>query len=112
AEDGIRDFHVTGVQTCALPIFAEESNLIHDLGEWVTAEALAECRRWPGHFVSINVSARQFRRQDFVDALAARVAAAGISPDRVQIEITETAIFADDARAARSAEHTSELQSR
>ncbi|AGH50026.1 response regulator receiver modulated diguanylate cyclase/phosphodiesterase [Sphingomonas sp. MM-1] len=84
-----------------IPI-AEESNLIHDLGEWVTAEALAECRRWPGHFVSINVSARQFRRQDFVDALAARVAAAGISPDRVQIEITETAIFDDDARAAET----------
>src|SRR5690606_40943419 len=28
AEDGIRDFHVTGVQTCALPIFALEENLI------------------------------------------------------------------------------------
>src|SRR5690606_41123140 len=27
AEDGIRDFHVTGVQTCALPIFAEISNV-------------------------------------------------------------------------------------
>src|SRR5690606_40423472 len=27
AEDGIRDFHVTGVQTCALPIFATEEKL-------------------------------------------------------------------------------------
>src|SRR5690606_40644177 len=30
AEDGIRDFHVTGVQTCALPIFAEEGAAVTD----------------------------------------------------------------------------------
>src|SRR5690606_39357770 len=34
AEDGIRDFHVTGVQTCALPILFDE---LHDLGEYDAA---------------------------------------------------------------------------
>src|SRR6266700_4827030 len=34
AEDGIRDFHVTGVQTCALPIFAFRSITDHD-ATWV-----------------------------------------------------------------------------
>src|SRR5690606_40513756 len=31
AEDGIRDFHVTGVQTCALPIYAQESPWVNDV---------------------------------------------------------------------------------
>nr|WP_089220348.1 EAL domain-containing protein [Sphingomonas laterariae] len=84
-----------------IPI-AEESNLIHELGDWVTAEALSECLRWPHQYVSINFSPRQFRRQDFVETLAARVAASGLPPHRVQIEITETAIFDDDLRAAET----------
>src|SRR5690606_39723593 len=33
AEDGIRDFHVTGVQTCALPIFAKNPPATNPLGE-------------------------------------------------------------------------------
>ncbi|ARS28056.1 two-component system response regulator [Sphingomonas sp. KC8] len=84
-----------------IPI-AEESNLIHELGDWVTAEALAECQRWPHQYVSINFSPRQFRRQDFVESLAATVAKSGLPPQRVQIEITETAIFDDDLRAAET----------
>lgn len=82
-----------------IPI-AEESNLIHELGDWVTAEALTQCQRWPHQYVSINFSPRQFRRQDFVESLAAKVAESAIPPNRVQIEITETAIFDDDVRAA------------
>lgn len=84
-----------------IPI-AEESNLIHELGDWVTAEALAECQRWPHQYVSINFSPRQFRRQDFVESLAATVARSGLPAQRVQIEITETAIFDDDLRAAET----------
>src|SRR5690606_40873968 len=41
--DGIRDFHVTGVQTCALPIlFAREENLAIAYGMGITAEKVAE----------------------------------------------------------------------
>ncbi len=81
---------------------AEESNLIHDLGDWVLEQALAEARRWPGQYASINVSPRQFRRDDFVGHIAGKVAAAGIEPARIQIEITETAIFDDTGRAAET----------
>jgi len=84
-----------------IPI-AEESNLIHELGEWVTAEALRECARWPHHYVSINFSPRQFRRQTLVQSLADAAVAAGVPPQRIQIEITETAIFDDDLRAAET----------
>ncbi len=79
---------------------AEESSLIQDIGDWATDEALAACAAWPGKYVSINFSPRQFRRDDFAQRLIERVAAKGVRPNQVQIEITETAIFDDDIRAA------------
>ena len=86
-----------------IPI-AEESNLIHELGDWMLAEALAQVRSWPGRYVSINFSPRQFRRHDFAGHVLECVERAGIGPDRVQIEITERAIFDDADRAAETLE--------
>jgi len=91
-----------------IPI-AEESNLIHDLGDWVVVEALKACHSWPGQYVSINFSPRQFRRPNFIEALVAKVDAAGVRPQLVQIEITETAIFDDSDRAARTLEQLREI---
>ncbi|WP_374944853.1 putative bifunctional diguanylate cyclase/phosphodiesterase [Sphingomonas sp.] len=82
-----------------IPI-AEESNLIHQLGDWVLDAALTELKRWPGQYVSVNFSPRQFRRQNFVGHMMECVARAGVAPSRLQIEITETAIFDDVERAA------------
>ncbi|HXH16661.1 MAG TPA: GGDEF domain-containing response regulator [Sphingomonas sp.] len=84
-----------------IPI-AEESNLIHDIGDWVLHEALAVLQQWPGQYVSVNFSPRQFRRHDFVGYLGEIVGRAGIEPARLQIEITETAIFDDAERAAET----------
>lgn len=82
-----------------IPI-AEESNLIHELGDWVLETALGAVKTWPGQYVSVNFSPRQFRRQNFVGQVIERVQRSGVSPARVQIEITETAIFDDAERAA------------
>ena len=82
-----------------IPI-AEESNLIHELGDWVLHAALGELKHWPGQYVSVNFSPRQFRRHNFVGHVMESVMRAGIEPARMQIEITETAIFDDAERAA------------
>ncbi len=82
-----------------IPI-AEESNLIHELGDWVLETALETVKTWPGQYVSVNFSPRQFRRQNFVGQVIERVQRSGVAPNRVQIEITETAIFDDAERAA------------
>ena len=82
-----------------IPI-AEESNLIHELGDWVIDEAVRTLQDWPGQYVSVNFSPRQFRRPNFVGHIIERVQHAGVSPMRFQIEITETAIFDDVERAA------------
>ncbi|ATY34810.1 two-component system response regulator [Sphingomonas psychrotolerans] len=82
-----------------IPI-AEESNLIHELGDWVIDEAIDVLKSWPGQYVSVNFSPRQFRRHNFVAHVVERVASAGVEPGRFQIEITETAIFDNVERAA------------
>jgi diguanylate cyclase (GGDEF)-like protein len=84
-----------------IPI-AEESNLIHELGDWVLNEALSVLKHWPGQYVSVNFSPRQFRRHNFVGHIMENVLRAGIEPARLQIEITETAIFDDAERAAET----------
>jgi len=84
-----------------IPI-AEESNIIHELGDWILGEALAVLAEWPGQYVSVNFSPRQFRRHNFVGHVMEAVQRAGVSPTRVQIEITETAIFDDAERAAET----------
>ncbi|MBM3929245.1 MAG: EAL domain-containing protein, partial [Sphingomonadales bacterium] len=84
-----------------IPI-AEESNLIHELGDWVLETALEAVKAWPDQYVSVNFSPRQFRRQNFVGRVIERVQRSGVSPTRVQIEITETAIFDDAERAAET----------
>lgn len=82
-----------------IPI-AEESNLIHELGDWVIDEALKALEAWPGQYVSVNFSPRQFRRQNFVGHVIERAQAHSVEPTRLQIEITETAIFDNAERAA------------
>ncbi len=84
-----------------IPI-AEESNLIHELGDWVIDRAVETLKTWPGQYVSVNFSPRQFRRHNFVGHVMERVANAGVEPGRFQIEITETAIFDDVERAAET----------
>lgn len=79
---------------------AEEGVLIHELSDWVVAHALEACKAWPGQYVSINFSPRQFHRPEFMARLQQAVVAAGLTPDRVQVEITETALFEDVERAA------------
>src|SRR5690606_233105 len=46
AEDGIRDFHVTGVQTCALPIFAVAAGAGGHAGTWSPFALIAEIRQF------------------------------------------------------------------
>ena len=84
-----------------IPI-AEESNVIHELGDWILDQALDMVQHFPGQYVSVNFSPRQFRRSNFVGRIMESVQRAGVAPGRIQIEITETAIFDDAERAAET----------
>ena len=92
--------HGTVSPSLFVPI-AEEGMLIHELSDWVVPRALAAATEWPGQFVSINFSPRQFRCPNLLETLIRETEAAGLARERVQVEITETALFDDVDQATQ-----------
>jgi EAL domain-containing protein (putative c-di-GMP-specific phosphodiesterase class I) len=88
---------------------AEESALIHEIGEWVIANAIRESLNWPDLYVSINLSSRQFRSATIVDSLCRNAERFGVPHQRIQVEITETAIFEHSERANEVVSRLQEL---
>jgi EAL domain-containing protein (putative c-di-GMP-specific phosphodiesterase class I) len=84
---------------------AEETGLIVPLGLWVLNQALRAAAGWrrlrPDRppYVSVNVSARQFRTTGLVDEVLAALAAAGLPHASLLIEITESMLLRDDEQA-------------
>jgi diguanylate cyclase len=83
---------------------AEHTGLIDPLTRWVLDTALADQRAWrddlPDLVVAVNISARSLQRQDFPELVLDALARADADPDRLLLEITETALVTDAARAA------------
>ena len=86
---------------------AEQSGLIVPLGREVLERACVQARAWQGEpgaprAVSVNVSARQLIDPDFVATVEHALQSSGLAPQRLILEITETAFMRDpDAAAAR-----------
>lgn len=79
---------------------AEESGLILQIGEWVLRTACAEAARWKSPLsVAVNVSAVQVHSPAFAQTVHEVLIATGLSPARLEIEITETALIKDMMRA-------------
>ncbi|MCT2399801.1 putative bifunctional diguanylate cyclase/phosphodiesterase [Novosphingobium mangrovi (ex Huang et al. 2023)] len=79
---------------------AEETGDIFAIGEWVLREACREARHWPvQQKVAVNLSPVQFLQQGLVDLVRTILVETGLSPRRLELEITETAIIADKLRA-------------
>ena len=79
---------------------AEESGLIHPLGDFILREACAQNLRWqqsglPPIQVTVNISARQFAQPGFVEQVLKTLAVTGLSPEWLELEITESAIMAN-----------------
>lgn len=82
-----------------IPI-AEESGLIVELGEWVLRQACAEAVSWPGEeVVSVNVSAVQLHANSLPSLVHAVLVETGLSPRRLELEITETALIKNATQA-------------
>jgi EAL domain-containing protein (putative c-di-GMP-specific phosphodiesterase class I) len=73
---------------------AEEIGFIVPLGEWVIRQACVTAARWPGHLrVAVNISAVQFRNPGLMQVIVGALAASGLDPTRLEIEITETVLL-------------------
>jgi len=76
---------------------AEETGLIIPIGEWTLREACAEAATWPDDVnVAINLSANQFKSRNLVQAVFSALAASGLAPSRLELEITESVLLQND----------------
>jgi diguanylate cyclase (GGDEF)-like protein len=87
---------------------AEESGLILQLGQWAmhkAAERLAEWDRQAGErlplHVAVNLSALQVARDDIAALVSSALKSSGLTGDRLTLELTESSIVQDPARATR-----------
>ena len=75
---------------------AEEIGFIVPLGEWIIRQACATAAQWLGDLrVAVNISAVQFRNPGLVQVIVGALAASGLPPTRLEIEITETVLLQD-----------------
>ncbi|MDH5301306.1 MAG: EAL domain-containing protein [Gammaproteobacteria bacterium] len=75
--------------------FAEETGLIHPIGQWVLHAACKELVRWqkagiPPLRMALNLSMRQFRQTKFVDMVREAIQEYQINPSLLELEITES----------------------
>ncbi|WP_197076404.1 GGDEF domain-containing phosphodiesterase [Luteimonas sp. FCS-9] len=87
-----------------IPI-AEESGLIHEIGEWVLREACRTILDWRRQgladiSVSVNVSLLQLLRGDFPGVVRRVLDEVGFPPERLELELTESVLMADAEHAA------------
>lgn len=80
---------------------AEQSGLILPIGHWVLQTACTQLAAWSVRTetaqltLAVNISARQFRRTDFVDQVLACIEGTGANPSRLKLEITESLLLDD-----------------
>jgi diguanylate cyclase (GGDEF)-like protein/PAS domain S-box-containing protein len=97
----IRWFHPTEgmiAPNVFIPI-AEENGLIVPIGRWVMLEACRQIKAWENQglrlLASINVSARQFREESFIDDVKTCIEIADCDPSLLEIEVTESMVMHD-----------------
>ncbi|MDD2721672.1 MAG: EAL domain-containing protein [Gallionella sp.] len=79
--------------------FAEESELMQPLGQWLLETACAQLKSWETDELTaslqlaVNVSARQFHQPDFVEQVLNTLAKTGAPPSRIKLELTESMVL-------------------
>jgi predicted signal transduction protein with EAL and GGDEF domain len=79
---------------------AEECGAINAIGAWVLKTACMEAASWPEpHKIAVNVSGMQLAQVELVDLVKMVLFQSGLAPERLELEVTETAIITDKKRA-------------
>ena len=77
---------------------AEETGLIDAIGEWVLNEAFTQATQWPAHIgVAVNLSPLQLKSGRLVRSVTAALQRSGLAPERVDLEITESVLLAENS---------------
>jgi EAL domain-containing protein (putative c-di-GMP-specific phosphodiesterase class I)/GGDEF domain-containing protein len=84
---------------------AESAHLMLEIDRWVLQEAVAQLHRWslgqpPDFFLSVNVSPQHFARRDLAGEVAQLLRDFKVAPQRLRLEVTESALISDLKTAA------------
>jgi EAL domain-containing protein (putative c-di-GMP-specific phosphodiesterase class I) len=84
---------------------AEECGLILPIGNWVLRQACTQAQSWveaglPASTIAVNVSAREFRDDGFLDGLSAILGETGLDPRSLELELTESVLMTHPESAA------------
>ncbi|MDZ7890683.1 MAG: EAL domain-containing protein [Rhodoferax sp.] len=83
--------------------FAEQTGHITMVTDWMLSEALRTLQQWqhshPDLTIAVNLSTRDLQDPGFAQRLAQRVAASGVAPKRLRLEITESGLMEDPAKS-------------
>jgi len=91
-----RDPHGVEIQPTEFIRLAEETGLIVPMGEWALRQALAEAAKWPRQIrIAVNLSPVQFNSRNLAQVVMSALAASGVSPNRLELEITESLLLQD-----------------
>ena len=93
---------------------AEETGLIVPIGRWVIHEACRQNKAWqdsgmPELRIAVNISGLQFRQKDLLDTIAASLHATGLSPECLEVEITESVVMHNASEAIVTLEKLSRM---
>lgn len=82
-----------------IPI-AEDTGEIRHIGAWVLHEACLQASRWPGDLtIAVNVSPLQFDDGNLIDHVRSALSESGLSPERLEVEVTEGLLFQNPVAA-------------
>lgn len=81
---------------------AERNGLIGEIGDWVMEQACRDAARLPpGVMISVNLSRIQVSDPGFASRVSETLARTGLPPERLELEVTETAILNDEVNACK-----------
>jgi diguanylate cyclase (GGDEF)-like protein len=82
-----------------LPV-ADRLGLMDRIGTWVLREACRVAAGWPSHLrVAVNIAPAQFDRDALPQAVREALAEAGLAPERLELEVTESVLLASEDKA-------------
>lgn len=76
---------------------AEETGLIIPLGDWILRTSCRQATEWPNLFVAVNLSRTQFKQQDLIGLVKQVLHDTGLTPNRLELEITEGVLLEQTA---------------
>ncbi|WP_162901619.1 EAL domain-containing protein [Breoghania sp. L-A4] len=85
---------------------AEESGLMDEIGAWVIRTACAEAASWPRAVtLAVNLSPTQFHNAQLLNIILGALGTSGLSPRRLELEITETALLTHSTATVNTLNH-------